>query len=271
MLGQRRGAALSDEPFKQGGCAAETSLMLSPPCVIARCRFGRSALLTLVWASLPLLGALVMTAPAVAHRHTRHHLPKFGPCHVRGSKLLFHNALVEVVRGPPLFIEGAEREPSEAMWKVYSCAPRGRAHYLLSTGWVDRWFGNSIDHVTLAGIFGAFHVVESSSIDIFDSVAVFNLATGQRVAQDVGESIYFRVFTALVLDKAGTAAWTYSTVTHDPNQIGQPPAVLYGASTTHAAAVLDTGTIDPASVTVSATTVSWTTAGTPRQVDLSGP
>lgn len=245
--------------------------MLPPPCIIARRRFGPSALLTLVWASLPLLGAPVMSAPAVAHRHTRHRLPKFGPCHVRGSKLLFHDARIEVVHGPPLFIEGAEREPSEAMWKVYSCAPRGKAHYLLSIGWVDRWFGNSVDHVTLAGIFGAFHVVESSSIDIFDSVAVFNLATGRRVARDVGESTYFRLFKTLVLDEAGTAAWTYSTVTHDPNQIGQPPVVLYGASATHAAAVLDKGTIDPASVAVSATTVSWTNASTAHQADLSGP
>ncbi|MFI4984532.1 MAG: hypothetical protein ACHQAV_00920 [Solirubrobacterales bacterium] len=228
--------------------------------------------MTLVWASLLLLlGVLVMSAPAVAHHHTTHRLPRFGPCHIRGSKLLYHDARVEVVRGPPLFIEGAEREPSEAMWKVYSCVPRGRAHYLLSIGWVDRWFGNSIDHVTLAGRFGAFHVVESSSIDIFDHVAVFDLATGHRVAQDVGDSTYFRVFTALVLDKAGAAAWTYSTVTHDPNQKGQPPVALYGASTTHAAAVLDTGTIDSTSVTVSATTVSWTNAGTPRQADLSGP
>ena len=35
--------------------------------------------------------------------------------------------------------------------------------------------------------------------------------------------------------------------------------------------MLDTGMIDPASVTVSATTVSWTNAGARRQVDLGGP
>jgi hypothetical protein len=249
--------------------------MLPPPCVIARRRFGRSALLTLVWASLLLLlSVLVMSAPAVAAHHTTHRLPRFGPCHIRGSKLLYHDARVEVVRGPPLFIEGAEREPSEAMWKVYSCAPRGKAHYLLSIGWVDRWFGNSIDHVMLAGIFGAFHVVESSSIDIFDHVEVFDLATGHRIAQDVGDSTYFRVLTGLVVDKAGTVAWTYSTVTHDPNKMGQPPGPpvgLWGASTTHAPISLDTGMIDTASVTVNATTVSWTNAGAPRQADLGGP
>ena len=156
--------------------------------------------------------------------------------------------------------------------------PRRRAHFLLSIGRVDRWFGESIDHVTLAGIFGAFHVVASSSIDVFDHVDVFDLATGHRVAQDVQSTTYDHVLTALVLDEAGTAAWTYSSTidpaTNNPKPAGQPPgpwAALWGASTTHAAAMLDTGTIDPASVTVSATTVSWTNAGAPSQNDLGGP
>jgi hypothetical protein len=250
-------------------------------------RLPRSALLTLVWASLPLQGALAMSAPAVAASHTRHSLPahrirhrlsKFGPCHVRGSKLLFHDARVEVVRGPPLFIAEAEgHSPAEAMWKVYSCVRGGKAHFLLSIGWVDRRIAESIDHVTLAGLFGAFHVV-ASSIDSFDNVEVFNLATGRRVAENVASTTYDHTLTALVLDEAGTAAWTESStidpVTKDRKPEGQPPgpwAALWGASTTHAAAVLDTGTIDPASVAVSATTVSWTNAGAPRQHNLGGP
>jgi hypothetical protein len=192
--------------------------------------------------------------------------------------LLFHDARVEVVRGPPQFIpEAEERSPAEAMWNVYSCLRGGRAHFLLSIGWVDRWVGESIDHVKLVGLFGAFHVV-ASSVDTFDSVEVFNLATGRRVAQNVPSTTYDHTLTALVLDEAGTAAWTESStidpVTKDPKPYGQPPgpwAELWGASTTRAAAVIDTGTIDPASVAVSATTVSWTNAGASRQNDLGGP
>jgi hypothetical protein len=218
------------------------------------------------------------TRHRVPTRHTRHHLPRFGPCHVRGSKLLFHDARVEVVRGPSLFIPEAEgHSPAEAMWKVYSCVPGGKGHFLLSIGWVDRRIVESIDHVTLAGVFGAFHVV-ASSIDTFDHVEIFNLATGHRVAQNVASTTYDHTLTALVLDEAGTAAWTESStidpVTNNRKPEGQPPgplAALWGASTTHAAAILDTGMIDPASVTVSAATVSWTNAGVARQRNLGGP
>jgi hypothetical protein len=102
--------------------------------------------------------------------------------------------------------------------------------------------------------------------------------SGTRGAQNVAGPAYPSALTALVLDEAGTAAWTESSTiepgTNEHKPAGQPPgpwAMLWGSSTTHAAATLDTGTIDPASVTVSATTVSWTNAGTPRQADLGGP
>jgi hypothetical protein len=213
----------------------------------------------------------------MAARHTGHQPAKFGPCHVRGSKLMFHDARVEVVRGLPLPGEGGPMPGT--IRKLYSCVRGGRAHFLLAIGDVDTHTGQSIDHVTLAGRFGAFHVVTGSlETDIFENVQVFDLATGHRVAQNVAGPAYPSVLTALVLDEAGTAAWTESSTiepqTNEHKPAGQPPgpsAVLWGSSATHAAAILDTGTIGPASVTVSATTVSWTNAGTPRQADLGGP
>jgi hypothetical protein len=226
--------------------------------------------------ALTLLGAIAVTAPAVAAHHTRPKPPEVGPCHIRGARVLAGNVQVEVVRGPPL--PGFYGVPATKR-KVYSCARHGTAHFLLAIGDVDTHTGQSIDHVTLAGPFGAFHVISGSlSTDIFDRVWVIDLATGRRVAQDVEAPTYDHVLTALVLDQAGTAAWTYSSTidpaTGNPKPNGAPPgpsAELWGASTTHAAAVLDSGTIDPASVTVSGTTVSWTNAGAPRQDDLGGP
>ena len=145
-------------------------------------------------------------------------------------------------------------------------------------GDVDTHTGQSIDHVTLAGVFGAFHVVAGSlATDIFDRVQIFDLATGRRVAQDVEATTYVRTLTALTLDESGTAAWTYSSTldpaTKNPKPPGQPPGApvdLWGASATHAAARLDIGAIDPVSVTVRAMTVSWTNGGAPRQVELRG-
>jgi hypothetical protein len=133
----------------------------------------------------------------------------------------------------------------------------------------------SIHHITLAGQFGAFEILSGSiETDIFGQVRVIDLATGQLVAHDVPSTTYESRLTALELDDAGTAAWTYSS-TIDPTTgtafpTGQPgpPVALWGASTFHAAALLDLGTIDPASVTVAGPTVNWTNAGAPAQDDL---
>ena len=217
---------------------------------------------------LSLLPALAMGAPAMGARHSGQRLARYGPCHVRGSKLLYRKAAAQVVRGQPL-PGGIDR--TDPQWNVYSCVSRSRAHRLFSIGAVDRRFDQSIDHVVLAGRFGAFHIT-TSAIDPFDCVAVFDLATGRRIAQDVNASTYFRALTALVLDGTGTAAWAYSS-TIDSAGMRQPPGTpveLWGASTIQAATTLDTGAIDPASVAVSANVVTWTDAGTSRMADLGG-
>ncbi len=186
--------------------------------------------------------------------------------------MLFHDARVEVVRGRPLPME--EGPIPGTMWRLYSCVRGGRAHFLLLIGDVGEDTGQSIDHVRLAGRFGAFHVVTGSySTDFFDHVEVFDLATGHRVARSVEDDTYFRVLTTLALDDAGTAAWAYSSTIDRMTGAYQPPGPpveLYGASTARAVALLDTGTVDPASVTLIATTVSWTNAGSPRHADLGG-
>jgi hypothetical protein len=217
-----------------------------------------------------LAGALALNAPAMAARHG-HPALKFGPCHVRGSKLLLGDSSVELVRGPPL--RGFYGLP-RSKWKIYSCARHGSAHFLLATGNVDTHTEQSIDHITLAGEFGAFGVLSGSiQTDIFGQVRVIDLATGRLVAHDVRSETYDSQLTALVLDDPGTAAWTYSSTvdpTGNPYPAGQPgpPVTLWGASTTHAATMLDTGAIDPAAVAVEGPTVNWTNAGAQMQDDL---
>src|ERR1035437_3339216 len=138
-----------------------------------------------------------VVAPVMASNGIDHRPPKFGPCHIRGSKLLFHDAQVLIVKGLPLPtptgpIQGTFR-------KLYSCTPHGRAHFVISIGYVGEDDQQDLDHVTLAGNFGAFHVTSGvMQTDIFGNVDVFNLAKGRLVAQDVATSDYNSPLTALV-------------------------------------------------------------------------
>ena len=73
-----------------------------------------------------------------------------------------------------------------------------------------------------------------------------------------------------VLDDVGTAAWTYTSRPYATGEAGSP-VTLWGASTVRLTALLATGAIDPSSVAVAGTVVSWVEAGAPAQQDLGTP
>jgi hypothetical protein len=197
---------------------------------------------------------------------------RVAPCHIRGARVLFRDAVVAVVVGHP--IPELEGPIPGTYRRAYSCARGGgRPHYLFSIGYVgedDTW---SIDHVVLAGRYGAFHVNSGSvESDVFQNIEVVNLAAGRVVAQETPSPSFPDVLSALVLDAAGTAAWTYTLspgiVTVPPVLPGESRVVLWAASVKHRIVELDSGPVQPRSLTVLRTVVHWTDADVPLQFDL---
>jgi hypothetical protein len=215
-----------------------------------------------------LLAVFAARAPAIAASRAGHRALKVGPCHVRGGKLLFGDGQVELVQGPWMPGFYGSDYPK---WRLYSCTRHGSPHFVLAIGNTDSHTGTSIHRVTLSGHYCAFFVVSGSvGTDLLGQVRLVDLATGRLVASEDSGSTYGSALTALVLDDVGTAAWTYSSMPFTTGQAG-PPVTLWGASTVRRAALLATGAIDPSSVAVAGTVVSWVEAGAPAQQDLGTP